>query len=326
MEEQFRPKERVGGSSPSRGTYRETITTGVVEMKAWVAYPIALGGPGQSRTGQEIGDFFLAGGEIAKQFAIFGLPHSEPAKTFELSELVGRIRQDAEISRAVRYSIGRDVDVLFLEYRFVSGSDLALDKLRRPNSRVIKTLTEKVGIELDGELTRYAVCLIDDPDSGLVASGTQVHVMLEETNGYVASAIAPRMAVAVAIERQLIDRATLELQRGRLTPKKARKALNRLLAWHAFPALDSEKLQSKYQSMRHAMSLEERSHQVQLNLRLLLEQRNTSLLSGLTVYALFIALASIDLSVSSLRPWAPIALLAIGAISGSVLMRILNRK
>lgn len=279
-------------------------------MKAWIAYPLDSESSHRDRLPSSstlVADLFLESGPVEKQFGVYGLPRSKPAKTFEFKQLLGSISQSASILEAQRYIIPGDIDVLVLEIDFVGTRFDELDKWRRAGAGHVRRLLAQHGLHIEHELVRYAVCLVNDVDVALNAGTTQVHFLeLAERSEYVQRHLALRMVGAVAAERQLVDRATLRLRNQKYSPRAAHLTLNKLLSWHQYPPLDNEEVQATYQRMRASLCLDQRSEQIKLNLRTIIETSRAAIVSGIAIAAGGIGIAS-----ALSRPWwLPPALIA----------------
>ncbi len=269
-------------------------------MKAWVAYPIDSMQSHDLHGGhvELTEDFFADADPISKQFGVYGLPHVAESQTFRINQLLGPVNTHAEVFDAIRYRIDSEVDVLMLAFEFDSSNARgagSLDDLRRVGTQKVNSVVSKAGLALDRRLARFGVALVDTEECELLGSGTQVHLLAPQSNDFVTNDLAQHMVVAVAVERQLLDNATLALRDKKMSSRKARKTLNHLLSWHSVPALDDNSVQQLFEQMRAALRLNERSAQIQQNLTTIGQRSQTVLVAGFTLSGLLVAVATLDL-------------------------------
>ena len=126
--------------------------------------------------------------------------------------------------------------------------------------------------------------------------------------------VVSRILVAVTIERMILDNATEYLSHGRQWSALARRHASRIHGWISNPPIENPTIRKTYSGLREILNLDERGAELREALDAISRRGNDSLVAGIAVSAIGVALAGTPYS-NAENEW---AFLLGGIIAGLV--------
>jgi hypothetical protein len=230
-------------------------------------------------------DFFRSAGAIARQFGILGRSSIGVTSNFKLSFPIEGIRA------AWVYSLPGIGGVAVFEWKSGYLSARQIDQLSRPNHQATEQLLNSLGlIPMALTVTKTISAVVSPKSKMLNTDGHQVLVPTTESEFFTIEVIS-RILASIVIERMILDDATEYLSRGPHWSAQARRHVGRIHGWISNPPIENPNVRKIYAGLRDALNLDERGAELREALEAISRRGNDSLVAGIAVSAIGVALA-----------------------------------